>query len=64
VSGESERFAMVLDLYAFATAQMRANLRRLHPELDDGERERLLEEWLLSRPSAPDGDAVGRRRRA
>jgi glycine/D-amino acid oxidase-like deaminating enzyme len=59
--GPRARFAAVLDLYAFAVSQMRANLRRRHPQLSAAQRERLLAEWLVERRCAPDGDAPGRK---
>lgn len=62
--GPAERFAAVLDLYAFAVEQMRANLHRRHPELGKAEIEALLAEWLATRPGAPHGDAEGRSRSA
>jgi hypothetical protein len=60
--GPAERFAAILDLYEFAVEQMRANLRRRHPELDEAARDRMLAEWLLDRPCAPEGDSAGRLR--
>jgi hypothetical protein len=38
---------------------MRANLRRRHPDLPEGEIKRLLVAWLRGRPGAPDGDYSG-----
>lgn len=58
---EARRLRTALDLYDAAVDLMRQNLRRRHPEASEAERERMLVEWLLSRPGAPDGDAVGRR---
>jgi Rv0078B-related antitoxin len=49
-----------LDLADFAEEVMRQNLRRRHPDADDEGIERLLVEWLHTRPGAEHGDGVGR----
>lgn len=55
----AERFAAVLDLYEFAKRQMRANLRRRNPDLDDAELAELMAKWSLERRCAPHGDSAG-----
>lgn len=39
---------------------MRQKLRRTHPDLTELEIEARLRAWLMDRPGAPFGDAVGR----
>ncbi len=46
-------------MFATGVDLMRQNLRRRHPEADDGEIERLLAAWLVERPGAEHGDAAG-----
>ncbi len=55
----SQRLAMAFELYHVGEAIMRQNLRRKFPRADEGEIERRLVEWLLSRPGAVHGDTVG-----
>lgn len=45
-----ERFARVLDLYAFAEAQQRANIARAFPDEDEAAREKRLRAWKLDKP--------------
>jgi hypothetical protein len=56
----SQRFAMALELLEAGEAIMRQNLRRKFPGADEADIERRLREWRLSRPGAPDGDALGK----
>jgi Rv0078B-related antitoxin len=51
---------LALDMYEFGEQMQRARLRRLHPNATDGEIDAAIASWLLSRPGAPLGDAVGR----
>ena len=47
--------------YVFMAEHMqRARLRRERPGAADAEIESAIQRWLLSRPDAPVGDAVGR----
>jgi hypothetical protein len=54
-----ERLRVAFDLYEAAETIMRENLRRRNREASAEEIERLLDEWLESRPGAPFGDADG-----
>lgn len=58
----AERLRIALDLHDAGVEMMRQNLRRLHPDADEGEIERLLLRWLHERPGAEHGDAQGRPR--
>jgi hypothetical protein len=60
-SSLADAFRTTLDLFATGLDLMHQNLRRSHPTADDGEIERLLQEWLLDRPGAESGDSSGRR---
>jgi Rv0078B-related antitoxin len=59
-SSPAEAFKATLDLFATGLDLMRQNLRRSHPEADDQEIERRLQEWLTQRPGAESGDCPGR----
>jgi hypothetical protein len=54
-----ERLRATLRLHDAGVALMRQNLRRARPDADESEIDRLLQEWLTSRPGARDGDANG-----
>ena len=56
----ADRFRTTLALYEFAEAQMRQRLRRKRPAASDQEIEAMVQEWLLHRPGAEHGDAIGR----
>jgi hypothetical protein len=59
-SSVSEAFRATLDLFQTGVDLTRQNLRRRHPDADEREIERLLQEWLLERPGAEAGDCPGR----
>ena len=50
---------MILALFEFAEAQMRQRLRRKHADASEGEIDDMVQAWLLHRPGAEHGDAVG-----
>lgn len=54
-----ERMRLTFDLFEASVQMQRLNLRRRHPGADDEEIERLLVEWLHTRPGAEHGDASG-----
>ena len=54
-----KRMQMTTELFEAAQLLMRQNLRRRHPDLDEVEIERKLQEWRLCRPGAEHGDGVG-----
>jgi hypothetical protein len=56
----AERFRMTLALFEFAEAQMRQRLRRKHAGASEEEIDGMVRAWLLHRPGAELGDAVGR----
>jgi hypothetical protein len=51
---------MTLALFELAEAQMRQRLRRQHAGASDEEIDAMVQAWLLHRPGAEHGDAVGR----
>jgi hypothetical protein len=55
-----ERIRQAFGLFDAGVSLMRARLRRDHPEADPAEIERLLRDWLATRPGAEHGDASGR----
>ena len=54
------RLRMAFDLCALGESMRRAQLRREHPGMTDGEVEAMLVAWLETRPGAQHGDAWGR----
>jgi Rv0078B-related antitoxin len=54
------RLRLALDMYEFGEQMQRARLRRLHPDATEDEIDAAIGSWLLSRPGAPLGNAVGR----
>ena len=56
----AEAFRITLDLFGTGLDLMRQNLRRSHPDVDDEDIERRLQQWLLDRPGAVAGDCPGR----
>jgi Rv0078B-related antitoxin len=58
--GAIERLRLALDLFATGEAIMRQNLRRRFPHASPEEIEVRLDAWLVERPGAEAGDAVGR----
>jgi hypothetical protein len=57
---KAERFRLTLDLFEAGLQIMRQNLKRRHPDLGANEIDSMLEEWLLRRDGALNGDAPGR----
>lgn len=55
-----EALRQAFDLFQFGLDLMRQNIRRAHPEAEDGEIEARLVGWLQERPGAEQGDAAGR----
>lgn len=51
---------MTLALFDLAEAQMRQRLRRKHTGVSEEEIDAMVRAWLLHRPGAEHGDAVGR----
>ncbi len=51
---------MTLALFELAEAQMRQRLRRKHADASEEEIDSMVGAWLLRRPGAEHGDAVGR----
>lgn len=58
-----EKLRLALDLFGSGVELMRQKLRREHPDLAPPAIERLLAEWVSTRPGAEQGDAVGRPRK-
>ncbi len=57
------KLRLALGLFDTGVRMMRQNLRRSHPLATEAEIERLLAEWLSTRPGAESGDAAGRPRK-
>ena len=55
----ADRLRLALDMYELGENMQRARLRRERPSAPDAEIESAIQLWLLSRPDAPFGDAVG-----
>ena len=56
----SDAFRTTLDLFNTGLDIMRQNLRRDHPEANEGEIDLRLRQWLHERPGAESGDCPGR----
>jgi hypothetical protein len=56
-----DRIRVACDLSDAAIALVRARLRRERPTAREAEINRLVNEWLATRPGAEDGDGEGRR---
>ena len=54
-----DAFRTTLDLFGTGLELMRQNLRRSHPDADDDDIERRLDQWLPDRPGAVAGDCSG-----
>lgn len=59
-SPEAQRLRTALELFEAGVRLMESRLRRLYPDASPAEIETRLRTWLLERPGAPHGDAVGR----
>lgn len=60
MSDAAQRLEQALELSETAMEMVEQRLRREHPDASDTEIARLLRDWRMQRPGAPDGDAVGR----
>ncbi|MFR9752013.1 hypothetical protein ACL02S_13400 [Nocardia sp. 004] len=56
----AQRLRLALEMYEFGVRMQRTRIRRDRPEATETEIEQAVHEWLLTRPGAPLGDAVGR----
>jgi hypothetical protein len=54
-----ERLLATFEMFDLGVDMMAANLRRRHPHASPEEIERLLDDWLLERPGAEEGDGPG-----
>jgi hypothetical protein len=54
-----DRFLAAFEMFDLGVDMMTANLRRRHPHALPEEIERLLDDWLLERPGAEQGDGPG-----
>jgi len=57
----NEGLALALELSEAGIQMREQRYRREHPDANDDEVEAFMRAWLLDRPTAPDGDSVGRR---
>lgn len=57
------KLRIAFELFEAGVKLQRQNLRRAHPGASEVEIERLLAEWLSTRPGAEHGDGVGRPRK-
>ncbi|WP_433663946.1 hypothetical protein ACQPW1_18630 [Nocardia sp. CA-128927] len=55
-----QRLRLAFEMYDFGVRMQRARIRRTRPEATEAEVEAAVQDWLLSRPGAPLGDAFGR----
>jgi hypothetical protein len=55
----AEKLRLTLDLYEAGEDMVRAKLRRQHPDASAEEIEAMIERWLMERPGAELGDALG-----
>jgi hypothetical protein len=58
-----EKLRLALDMFEAGVDLMRQRLRREHPELAATAIERLVAQWVSTRPGAEHGDAAGRPRK-
>jgi hypothetical protein len=56
----AERLRLAIEMFDFGMLMQRTRLRREHPEAAESAIDLAVQEWLLSRPGAPLGDAIGR----
>jgi Rv0078B-related antitoxin len=56
----AERLRLALDMYEFGERMQRSRIMRERPDAAEPEITSAIQEWLLDRPGAPFGDAVGR----
>jgi Rv0078B-related antitoxin len=54
-----DRLLQTFEMFEFGVELMAGNLRRRHPHASPAEIERLLEQWLATRPGAEGGDSDG-----
>jgi len=59
-SAAARRLRLALDMFEFGEQMQRARLRRLNPDASEADIDAAVQSWLLARPGAPLGDAVGR----
>ncbi len=57
------KFRLTLEMFETGVELMRQNLRRSHPLASPVELDRMLVNWLRTRPGAEHGDGVGRPRK-
>lgn len=55
----AQRFRLALDMHELGVGMRRQALRREHPGASVEEIERLVHEWMRTRPGAESGDAAG-----
>ncbi|MET8774728.1 hypothetical protein ABZV58_06830 [Nocardia sp. NPDC004654] len=55
----AQRLRRALEMSQFGLEMYRARMRRTFPDASESELEKKVHEWLLSRPGAPLGDALG-----
>src|SRR5436189_2117191 len=55
----AERLRLALELFEAGEAMMRQRIRRQFPAIDSAAVERILVEWLRTRPGAEHGDGAG-----
>ncbi|MFD4433277.1 hypothetical protein [Nocardia sp. NPDC058497] len=55
----AQRLRLALEMSEFGVQIYRTRMRRTYPGASASEIEGMVHSWLLSRPGAPSGDAVG-----
>ena len=58
----SVKLRLALEMFEGGVALMRQNLRRRHPTATEAEIDRLLVDWIRTRPGAEHGDSNGKPR--
>lgn len=53
------RIRLALEMFEFGMEMQRARLHRVHPDAVEATIDEMVQKWLLSRPGAPLGDAIG-----
>ncbi|MGO4612540.1 hypothetical protein AB4305_02725 [Nocardia sp. 2YAB30] len=54
-----QRLRLAFEMYEFGVRMQRMRIRREHADATEAKIEEAVHDWLLSRPGAPLGDAVG-----
>ncbi|RJQ68144.1 hypothetical protein D5S17_33125 [Pseudonocardiaceae bacterium YIM PH 21723] len=56
----ADRLRLAIEMFDFGLSMQRSRLHRMNPGADDAVIDTAVQDWLLSRPWAPLGKAMGR----